>query len=87
MAKRKAANLDEIGPVTVSQINRAERQEKTRSWIALGFVGMYLAVIVFLISLTAWHHFPADSVKDYLLALGSSLGFIIGFYFSSGNNQ
>jgi hypothetical protein len=82
MAK-KSTTVENLSALDQSQIKRAEKQEDTRSRIANIFVIGYLLVLALLIGLTAWGKLSADSAKDYLLAIGSPLGFIIGFYFKS----
>ena len=37
--------------------------------------------------MSATNELPQDSAKDYLLAIGSPLGFIIGFYFKGDNHR
>lgn len=73
--------LDEVDAATLSGVKRAEKQEDTRSVIAIGFVIGYALVVVVLIALSAFKLIGSDIVKDFLLAIGSPLGFIIGFYF------
>lgn len=86
MAKRQK-NYDYISPIEESTIKRAEKREGTRSTIALVFVAAYFGVIVGLIILTTFFNLPSDVAKDYLLAIGSSLGFILGYYFKSGTSR
>lgn len=73
--------LEEVDAVTLSGVKRAEKQEDTRSKIAISFVMGYGFIIVVLIGLCAWGKLDSNTVKDFLLAIGSPLGFIIGFYF------
>lgn len=81
MARRQT--LDDADAVTLSGVKRAEKQEDTRSVIAIGFVIGYAVIIVVLIGLAAVKLLDGNLVKDFLLAIGSPLGFIIGFYFKS----
>lgn len=69
--------LDSLSPIHRSKIKRAEKQEDTRSLIANIFVIGYLIVIVGLIILSTFFKLGSESAKDYLLAIGSPLGFII----------
>lgn len=85
MAK-KTKTIENLSQVDQSQIKRAEKQEGTRSFIANVFVVSYLGILVLLILLSTFKKLPTDSAKDYLLAIGSPLGFIIGFYFKSGHD-
>jgi hypothetical protein len=64
----------------------ANRQENTRSRIAQTFIFGYLFVITMLIIITALGKIVPDVAKDYLLAIGSPLGFIIGYYFKSASD-
>ena len=82
MPKTTKRNIDNIGSVP-TPFNQAEKQENTRSYIALGFVGGYLAIVVLLIILTAYKKLDENTAKDYLIAIGTQLGFIIGFYFKN----
>lgn len=82
MAKK---TVDNLSPIDQSQIKRAEKQEDTRSLIANIFVIGYLVIIASLIMLSTFKQLPSDTAKDYLLAVGSPLGFIIGFYFKSSD--
>lgn len=83
MAKKTVENLNAIDQ---SQIKRAEKQEDTRSRIANVFIYGYLLLLLVLILLSAFGKLAQDSAKDYLLAIGSPLGFIIGFYFKSSDH-
>jgi len=80
MAKK---TVEFLNPVDQSQIKRAEKQEDTRSLIANIFVIGYLLILITLIILSTFFDLTSETVKDYLLAVGSPLGFIIGFYFKS----
>ena len=55
----------------------------TRNLIALVFIVSYLALLIILITLSAFFGLSEQAAKDYLLAIGTPLGFIIGFYFKS----
>jgi hypothetical protein len=79
----RSRTLEGIDPATMSGLKRAEKQEDTRSRIAIFFVGGYLLIVLILVTLSTFAHLGSDTVKDYLLAVGSPLGFIIGFYFKS----
>lgn len=80
--KKTSRNIDNISSVP-TPFNQTEKQEQTRSWIALGFVGGYLAVFIVLIVLAATGFLSNTETQTFLLAIGSPLGFIIGFYFKS----
>lgn len=84
MAKK---TVEFLNPVDQSQIKRAEKQEDTRSFIANVFVIGYLIALGVLIILATFFKLTSDSVKDFLLAIGSPLGFIIGFYFKSSSEK
>jgi len=84
---RKQQSLEEVDAVTLSGVKRAEKQEDTRSTIAIGFVIGYAIVVGILIILSAFGRMDSNTVKDFLLAIGSPLGFIIGFYFKSGGKE
>lgn len=77
---RKQA-VEEVDAVTLSGVKRAEKQEDTRSTIAIGFVIGYGLIVILLIILCSIKALDSNSAKDFLLAIGSPLGFIIGFYF------
>lgn len=79
--------LDDVDAVTLSGVKRAEKQESTRSIIALVFVIGYLFITLVLIFFSAFKQLTADTAKDYLLALGTGLGFIIGFYFKANHHE
>lgn len=85
MARKQS--LEDVDAVTLSGVKRAEKQENTRSIIALVFVIGYLALLLILIILSTFKKLPSDAAKDYLLAVGSPLGFIIGFYFKTTSND
>ena len=70
-----------------SAIRRAEKREDTRSQIAVFYIGGYLAVLVILLLAVTFFKLDADISKDFLLAIGSPLGFIIGFYFKSNEKE
>lgn len=78
-------DVDAVDAVTLSGVKRAEKQEDTRSVIAIGFVIGYAVVVSILIILSSFKLMGSDVVKDFLLAIGSPLGFIIGFYFKADN--
>jgi hypothetical protein len=75
--------VDDLEPAQEQIDSFATRQEVTRSRIAQTFIIGYLAIIIMLILITASGKLAADVAKDYLLAIGSPLGFIIGYYFKS----
>lgn len=85
MARKQT--LEDVDAVTLSGVKRAEKQEDTRSVIAIGFVIGYAVVIAVLIILSAFRLIDTNTVKDFLLAIGSPLGFIIGFYFKEGHGS
>ncbi|HVI69753.1 MAG TPA: hypothetical protein VM581_04840 [Magnetospirillaceae bacterium] len=84
---RKKQELDDADPVLLSGVKRAEKQEDTRSTIAIGFVIGYAVVVALLMTLTAFKLMDGTTVKDFLLAIGSPLGFIIGFYFKNSGRD
>jgi hypothetical protein len=65
----------------------AKQQEDTRSTISLIFIIAYFIVIAGLVLFTTFFKLEAETAKDYLLAIGSPLGFIIGYYFKSGGKD
>ncbi len=65
----------------------AEKQEDTRSIISLIFIIAYFIIIAALVLFTTFAKLPAETAKDYLLAIGSPLGFIIGYYFKSSTKD
>ena len=81
-AKTTRKTIENIGAAP-TPFNQTEKQEQTRSWIATGFVGGYLAVFISLIVLAALGKLSNSYIQTFLLAIGSPLGFIIGFYFKS----
>lgn len=85
MARKQS--LEEVDAVTLSGVKRAEKQEDTRSTIAIGFVIGYAVVVAILILLSAFGKMDSNTVKDFLLAIGSPLGFIIGFYFKNSGRD
>jgi ABC-type multidrug transport system permease subunit len=80
-------SLEEVDAVTLSGVKRAEKQEGTRSLIASIFVAGYFVILILLISLSAAHKLEGNVSQNYLLAIGSPLGFIIGFYFKSSDTR
>lgn len=68
-------------------IEIATRRETTRSLIAKIFILGYFGIVILLIILTAFFKLTQDIVKDYLLAIGSPLGFVVGFYFKSDQDK
>ena len=85
MARKQSQSLEEVDAVTLSGVKRAEKQEDTRSTIAIGFVIGYAVIVAILITLCAFRRLDGNTVKDFLLAIGSPLGFIIGFYFKTSD--
>lgn len=85
MARKQS--LEEVDAVTLSGVKRAEKQEDTRSTIAIGFVIGYAVVVGLLIILSAFKKLDSNTTKDFLLSIGSPLGFIIGFYFKSSGHD
>ncbi len=63
--------------------NFVREQESTRSRFALIFIWGFLMIIFILILLTTFAGLASDSTKDFLLAVSSPLGFIVGYYFKS----
>jgi len=76
-------SLDEFEPAEEPTLKIAEKQESTRSGIAVIFIVAYLIIVLVLVFFTTFFGLKPDSVKDFLLAIGSPLGFIIGYYFKS----
>lgn len=87
MAKKTEKSIDFISPVEQSAITRKEKQEETRSKIALYFIYGYLIVIAGLITLTTFYKLMPETAKDYLLTISSPLGFIIGYYFKGQGDE
>lgn len=87
MSTPTTGTLDSFSPVEKSSIKRAEKREDTRSRIATIFIFGYLFVIGVLILLSTFFKLPPENAKDYLLAIGSPLGFIIGYYFKSASSD
>jgi hypothetical protein len=65
----------------------AKKQEDTRSTISMIFIIAYFVIIATLIIFTTFFQLKAEAAKDYLLAIGSPLGFIIGYYFKSDSKD
>ncbi len=84
MAK-KISTINYLNAVDQSQIKRAEKQEDTRSFIANLFVIGYFIVLLILIGLSAWGKISTTVTQNFLIAIGSPFGFIIGFYFKSSD--
>ncbi len=63
------------------------QREDTRSSIAKISIAGYLAIVFCLIAAATFTKLPADVAKDYLLAVGSPLGFVIGYYFKSVSDK
>lgn len=70
-----------------SAVRRSEKQEDTRSQIATHYIWAYIGVIILLLIATTFFRLPTENVKDFLLAMGSPLGFIIGYYFKSAGRD
>lgn len=75
--------LEWLSPAKKSAFTLAERTGNTRNLIALIFILSYLGLLLFLIILSAFFNLNEQASKDFLLAIGTPLGFIIGFYFKS----
>lgn len=82
MAKN-SQTFDFPSPIDQSAIKRAEKRESTRSTIALVFICGWIGIIALLVLLTTFFRLSPETAKDYLLAIGSPLGFITAFYFKS----
>ncbi len=80
---KKYQTFDTLSPARESAIINAGKTENTRNLIALVFIISYLVLLVFLILLSAFFNLSEDAAKDYLLAIGTPLGFIIGYYFKT----
>lgn len=78
--------VSSLSPAKASAITSAEKTENTRNLIALVFIISYLALLITLIILSAFFNLDKESAKDYLLAIGTPLGFIIGYYFKVTSN-
>lgn len=81
--KRRTQVIETLDPAKKSAITAAEKTENTRNLIALVFIISYLALLIFLIILSAFYGLKEQTAKDYLLAIGTPLGFIIGYYFKT----
>ncbi len=81
LSNTKCQVVQTLSPARKSAITNAERTENTRNLIALVFIVSYLGLLIFLIILSAFFDLEKESAKDYLLAIGTPLGFIIGYYF------
>lgn len=80
----RSTTLQEANPQEDEAVYRlAQKQEDTRTRIAQYFVGGYLLIIILLIVLATFFKLDSEQAKDYLLAISSPLGFIIGFYFKA----
>jgi len=79
--------LESASPAEDSTVKRAEKREDTRSRIAVFYIAGYLAVILVLLAAVTFFKLSSDISKDFLLAIGSPLGFIIGFYFKSTDKE
>lgn len=86
MAKT-SKTFDYLPSLDQSVIKRAEKRESTRSMIALTFIIGWLVIIAGLIVFTTFFKLQSDAAKDYLLAIGSPLGFITAFYFKSHDKE
>lgn len=77
----------DVGQVSTSEENRANKREGTRSHIALFYVIGFLVIVVLVLVISAYKDFELSGFKDLLLAisgiLSGPLGFIIGYYFKS----
>ncbi len=88
MAKKNIIfTLESASPIEQSTIKRAEKREDTRSRIAMIYIWGYLAILAGLLFLSALTKITTDATKDFLLAIGSPLGFIIGYYFKSTDKE
>ena len=86
MAKT-SKTFDYLSSADQSAVKRAEKRESTRSMIALVFIIGWLIIIGTLIIFTTFFGLKPDAAKDYLLAIGSPLGFITAFYFKSHDKE
>ncbi len=75
--------LETLSPARKSAMTLAERTGNTRNLIALIFILSYLGLLLLLIILSSFFSLNEQAAKDYLLAIGTPLGFIIGFYFKT----
>ena len=75
--------IETLNPAQRTAITLAEKTENTRNVIALVFIISYLALLITLIILSTFHNLSEQTSKDFLLAIGTPLGFIIGFYFKT----
>ncbi len=78
--------IEAFAPAEKSAIVKGERTEVTRNLIAVVFISSYLVLLMLLIGLSAFSKLPENVSKDYLLAIGTPLGFILGYYFKSSKN-
>lgn len=83
MAARDTLLFEPAQTKTSTDRSLEEVQEDTRSTIARIFICSYLAIVVLLIMLSTFFNLKAEVSKDFLLAIGTPLGFIIGYYFKS----
>ena len=86
-ASSNAQVFEWLSPAKKSALILAERTGNTRNLIALVFILSYLFLLLFLIVLSAFFSLNEQAAKDYLLAIGTPLGFIIGFYFKSNTRD
>lgn len=77
--------FDSLSPAVESAIKTQEKAANTRNLIALVFIGSYLTLLLLMIILSAFFDLKEQATKDYLFAIGTPLGFIIGFYFKSSS--
>jgi hypothetical protein len=66
-----------------SESDVATKREDTRTFIARIFIWGFFLTVLILIILTSFGKLDQTSAKDYLIAIGTPLGFVVGFYFKS----
>ncbi len=79
--------LESASPIEESTVKRAEKREDTRSQIAVFYIGGYLTILGALLLFVTFFKLATDTAKDFLLAIGGPLGFIIGYYFKSTDKE
>ena len=76
-----------LSPDQDPAVKRANKREDTRSMIATIYIVGHLIILGLLVLLTTFANMKQDAVKDFLLAVGSPLGFIIGYYFKNNDKD
>ena len=92
MAKTKSGELqDDPSVERMSAVYRAEKREDTRSRIALYYVLGFLFSILICFVIAGFQKLTVSDTRDLIVSVSSvlsgPLGFIIGFYFKTSNNE